>query len=269
MIEKKLFLNQPAANDILVAISGASQFTDMSRVFAPGIYEMSIGGGSGQNVNGTSFVQQFSVSDYFYFNAYCGSNNTDPRIGGTNPYAGQFKANSVLRYSGVFGGNGESDGIFGGAGGIGEDQGKQLGGGGGNALGNAYSIGGYNAADGSGGAGSAAHCMPLTKSDGVSLPEFGVDYLRCFHCGGAGGRGNSWSYGGGGGAYGNGAQGNGANGLSYIGGIGTGGTEIGAASGVSAGKAWFDGASWIDLGVGNSSAAPVQTIKLKFISSVV
>lgn len=186
----------------------------------------------------------------FYIDAYVGGSGHQRTISATNPYSGTGKANAL-------GGNGGSDGIFGGAGGAGRDHGVAVAIAGGNAVGDSETnaSGAYDCV---GSAGSACWFVAKDKEVGSLTAEGGADAYRCFHCGGHGGRSSqTYIVGGGGGAYGGGAGGNGYSTNSSLGGSGTGGAGgyvgqngygigAGRANG-QGGLAYFDGAQWIDV----------------------
>lgn len=191
----------------------------------------------------------------FYIDAYLGGGaNTSRTSATTNPYSGEGKAQSNK----IRNGQAQSDGIFGGAGGSGNDEGVAWAVGGGNAVGNTPSPG-DGSYDGGGSSGSALWFVAKGKEVG-SLKEDGTpDAYKCFHCGGHGGaaRNRLNAFGGGGGAYGGGAGGAGGSNKNERGGNGTGGAggaQVTNGAGIGAGRAngqgglaYYDGEKWIDV----------------------
>ena len=191
----------------------------------------------------------------FYIDAYLGGGaNTSRTSATTNPYSGEGKAQSNK----IRNGQAQSDGIFGGAGGSGNDEGVAWAVGGGNAVGNTPSPG-DGSYDGGGSSGSALWFVTEGKEVG-SLKEDGTpDAYKCFHCGGHGGaaRNQLNAFGGGGGAYGGGAGGAGGSNKNERGGNGTGGAggaQVTNGAGIGAGRvngqgglAYYDGEKWIDV----------------------
>lgn len=191
----------------------------------------------------------------FYIDAYLGGGAQSYRTSATtNPYSGTGKAQSNKSRNG----QAQSDGIFGGAGGSGNDSGVAWAIGGGNAVGNTPSPG-DGAYDAGGSSGSAVWFVAEGKEVG-SLKEDGApDAYKCFHCGGHGGAAADQTYisGAGGGAYGGGGGGRGYSSNSERGGNGTGGAGGSLnnnGSGIGAGRAdrqgglaYYDGTSWIDV----------------------
>lgn len=203
-------------------------------------------------LKGISIITE--MAEPFYIDAYIGGNAESRRGASSNPYSGAGKANCVE-------GPGAYDGIFGGAGGAGRDQGVAYACGGGNAVGDSiiYHTG-IN--DCTGSAGSACWFVAKGKEVGSLTSTGEADAYRCFHCGGhggyspAGGQG-PYIWGGGGGAYGGGAGGSGYSSDSYVGGNGAGGSGGNLESdgnGIGAGRAdgqgglaYFDGEKWTDV----------------------
>lgn len=186
----------------------------------------------------------------FYIDAYVGGSGVGRTNYATNPYSGAGKANAYW-------GNGDSDGIFGGAGGSGLDRGVAWAIAGGNAVGNSE-INASGAYDCVGSAGSACWFIAKDKVVGSLTAEGGADAYRCFHCGGHGGHSaQTYIYGGGGGAYGGGAGGQGWTTDPCIGGSGAGGAggdRRQNGNGIGAGRAngqgglaYFDGTQWLDV----------------------
>lgn len=225
---------------------------------------------------GISMVVEMTTP--FYIDAYLGGSSINARTSATtNPYSGAGKAQSNR----AVGGRAQSDGIFGGAGGSGLDQGEGWAIGGGNAVGNTPAPG-TGSKDAGGSSGSV--CWFTGKGKGVgSLKANGApDAFKCFHCGGHGGtaadNNPAYIFGGGGGAYGGGAGGIGYATDPEAGGSGTGGgggsiDQYG--SGIGAGKirgqgglAYYNGSSWVDVfnsmssgdGVGYNTGLPVLRI---------
>ena len=223
-------------------------------LYQRGRYKVEIRGGVGYNPDGwkpygISLITEMDTP--FYIDAYIGGTGAGRLENRTNPYSGEGKANSAHDT------RGQSDGIFGGAGGSGHDSGVGWANGGGNAVGDSTGVA-TGSKDARGGAGSA--CWFVTKDKQVgSLTETGeADAYRCFHCGGNGGRSTeAYIVGGGGGAYGGGGGGRGWGYDSTAGGSGTGGAGgalNGDGAGIGGGRslrqgglAFFDGQTWIDV----------------------
>ena len=191
----------------------------------------------------------------FYIDAYLGGGaNTSRTSATTNPYSGEGKAQSNK----IRNGQAQSDGIFGGAGGSGNDDGVAWAVGGGNAVGNTPSPG-DGSYDGGGSSGSALWFVPEGKEVGSLKADGSPDAYKCFHCGGNGGaaRNRLNAFGGGGGAYGGGAGGAGGSNKNERGGNGTGGAggaQVTNGAGIGAGRAngqgglaYYDGEKWIDV----------------------
>lgn len=223
-------------------------------LYQRGRYKVEIRGGVGYNPDGWKPYGITLITEMdtpFYIDAYIGGTGTGRLNNRTNPYSGEGKAN------GVHDNRGQSDGIFGGAGGSGHDDGVGWANGGGNAVGDSTGWA-TGSKDARGGAGSACWFVAKDKQVG-SLTETGeADAYRCFHCGGNGGRSTeAYIVGGGGGAYGGGGGGRGWKYDSTAGGSGTGGAGgalNGDGAGIGGGRsqrqgglAFFDGQIWIDV----------------------
>ena len=184
-------------NTVLINLSGSSKY-EQNTVFVPGRYRIQIAPGldsysmanSGNSSITTDWYTAYMdrteiITEPFIVRAYCGGNASSATSGGTNPYSGAFKVNSVnaSTLGGTFPNGVDVNHVFGAGGGNGRlhirfssiDYWLYLGGGG-NCLGNG-NICVYHTSSGSlcaTGAGSCLHLIPVGGT-------FGTNFIRAYH----------------------------------------------------------------------------------------
>ena len=199
MLQKEFFQVQPFnpnpywENTVLINLSGSSKY-EQNTIFVPGRYRIQIAPGlDSYSMANSSITTDWyttymdkteTITEPFIVRAYCGGNASSATSGGTNPYSGAFKVNSVNASN--FGNsmpNGvDVNHIFGAGGGNGKFHIRLLNidywvylGGGGNCLGNG-NVCVYNTNGGALCATGAGSCLHLIPVNGV----FGTNYIRAY-----------------------------------------------------------------------------------------